>query len=252
MQTEARPEARLKAAVIDRLFSSAHVDQDSVLISEMVVENWARRADVVLANGKLWAFEIKSELDSLARLPGQIEVFSRSFEKFVVVVAAKFEDAARNLIPEGVGLWVEMADGSLRERARPKINILSKSAAIRMMTASELRRLLACNGSAGIAALPRSELERLASYLPSPDLANAARDAIKRRHRARHANFCDARSTTGTLSALTSLSRHGSHRPGATSEQPSMCMPLPPVAVPVDHPAMVIAPAGPVLRRIKR
>lgn len=247
-----RPEARLKAAVIDKLYAASHVDRDAVLISEMVVDNWARRADVVLANGKLWCFEIKSELDTLSRLPGQIATFTRSFEKLVIVVAAKFENAARALLPEGVGLWVEEADGLLKERVRPRILPLSKEAAIKAMTAAELRRLLACNGAAPSSDAQRAELCQLASALPASDLANAARDAIKKRHRTRHAAFEDQRAERGTVAALAALKR-----PPARAARASFTTTVENgirfECLPTDgHPAYFNAPAGPVLRRLRR
>ena len=139
-QSEFRGEVRLKAAIIDRLFDRAHIDDDAVLISEMTVANWSRRADVVLANGSLWAFEVKSELDSLTRLPGQLDAFTTHFEKVCVVCAPRFETGARALLPEGVGLWVAEDDGTLRERVRPRYTRLTKMAAVGLMKANELRR----------------------------------------------------------------------------------------------------------------
>jgi hypothetical protein len=249
-----RPEARLKAAVIDKLYLSSHVDRDAVLVSEMVVDNWSRRADVVLANGKLWCFEIKSEMDSLSRLPGQIDTFARSFEKLIVVVARKFEAAARELLPDGVGLWVEDGDGILKERVRPKVMALSKEAAIIAMTAAELRRLLACNGMAPTGDAQRAQLCELAACLPASDLANAARDAIKKRHRARHVIFEERRAKDGTTAALSALRRPAVR--SSREDQPDAASPLPSgICAPEiawDNPAFHLAPAGPVLRRIRR
>lgn len=247
-----RPETRLKAAVIDKLYASAHVDQDSVLVSEMVVDNWSRRADVVLANGKLWCFEIKSELDSLSRLPGQIDTFARSFEKLVVVVAGKFEEAARAMLPDGVGLWVEEAGGLLKERVRPKITPLSKEAAIKAMNAAELRHLLACNGAHLTGGAQRAQLCQLAAQLPASDLANAARDAIKKRHRVRHTAFNAHRTTHGTIAALSSLRRplsRSNKRPQL--EQVATASEASTLDIAESHPAFFMAPAGPVLRRLR-
>ena len=247
-----KPEARLKAAVIDRLYANAHVDSDAVVISEMVVDNWSRRADVVLANGKLWGFEIKSEMDTLGRLPGQMDVFARSFEKLTVVVAARFETQVREMLPDGVGLWVEDRDGILKERVRPRLNMLSREAAIRLMTVSELRRLLSCNGSVGISDAPRTVLEAIARSLPASDLANAARDAVKRRHRGRHQTFAWDRDRVGTAAALKHLARRAPSP--QTNEQPPaiVATSVRQHSVPADHPAFVNAPAGPVLRRLRR
>lgn len=248
-QNEFRGEVRLKAAIIDRLFERAHVDDDAVLISEMTVANWSRRADVVLANGSLWAFEVKSELDSLTRLPGQLETFTAHFEKVCVVCAPRFETGARKLLPDGVGLWVAEPDGSLRERVRPRLNKLSKAAAIGLMKATELRILLSCNGYTRIAELPRCILAELAMRLPASDLASAARNAVKRRHRPRHNAFIQHRQSLGTMASMWMLRREErSSSPPPTATQPSASQaPLP--EIPDAHPLLVQAPGGPVLKR---
>lgn len=81
-------EKAIKAALIDWLYAKGMVC-DAVVINEMVVANWARRADIAVANGRLYGFEIKSAFDSLKRLPGQIESFRRHFDKVTVVAASK-------------------------------------------------------------------------------------------------------------------------------------------------------------------
>lgn len=248
-QSEIRGEVRLKAAIIDRLFDRAHIDDDAVLISEMTVANWSRRADVVLANGALWAFEVKSELDSLTRLPGQLDAFTTHFEKVCVVCAPRFETGARALLPEGVGLWVAQDDGRLRERVRPRYARLTKTAAVGLMKANELRALLSCNGFTGIADLPRSGLVERAMQLPASDLASAARDAVKRRHRPRHDAFVKHRENFGTTGSMWMLRRED--RPVATQAQAveTSAATLPEVTIPAAHPLLVTAPGGPVLKR---
>lgn len=246
-----KPEARLKAAVIDRLYEKRFVDATAVLISEMVVDNWSRRADVVLANGKLWGFEIKSEADSLARLPGQIEAFSKTFEKLTVVVASKFETPAKAMLPEGVGLWVEV-EGQLIERIRPRASNLTKDAALQLMTATELRSFLSCNGMSNTSGMSRARLVSAALGFPQSDLAAAARDAVKRRYRVNHQNFESAREGASTMTALSAL------RPWRSKFVPMQTIDIGPVAgiqvpdIPATHPALVHVPAGVTLRRLPR
>lgn len=248
-QSEFRGEVRLKAAIIDRLFDRAHIDDDAVLISEMTVANWSRRADVVLANGCLWAFEVKSELDSLSRLPGQLDTFTTHFEKVCVVCAPRFEVGARALLPEGVGLWVVEDDGILRERVRPRYTRLTKTAAVGLMKVNELRALLSCNGFKGVADVPRSRLVELAMQLPTDGLANAARDAVKRRHRSRHNVFVKHREKLGTMDSMWMLKR-GDPPSIAQAQTVDTQADILPVAIPNAHPLLVHAPGGPVLKRL--
>jgi hypothetical protein len=246
-------EAQLKAAVIDRLFARSYVDDDAVLVSEMTVANWSRRVDVVLANGKLWGFEIKSDADSLSRLPGQIETFRHHFEKFVVVAAERFEAAILDMVPEGVGVWIADHDGGLKQKIAPRQSLLSGNSYISLMTVCELRNLLAANGRKNINGAPRSILQRMAAGLPISDLASAAREAIKRRHVDRYKDFLVQREADGTLAAIVSLRRLSNHafKGHAIQEQCSTELHdlIGDLQIPADHPLLVHAPAGPVLRR---
>lgn len=73
-------EQEVKIALINWLYINGHLN-DATIINEMVVANWARRADLAVANGNLHAFEIKSDFDSLKRLEGQLSTFSSRFEQ---------------------------------------------------------------------------------------------------------------------------------------------------------------------------
>ncbi|MBL8544487.1 MAG: sce7726 family protein [Hyphomonadaceae bacterium] len=239
-------EADLKAAVIDRLFDSGAIDDDAVIISEMVIADWTRRADVVLANGSLVAFEIKSPADSLTRLEGQMESLNRAFEKVILVVAPRFEEKALQLASGGVGVWVVGRDGSLKERQRARKRTLAREASIQLMTASELKHLLFCNGVRNAQRLARHELHELAMRLPEADLVNAARNAVKARYRAKHLAFLSDRAARGTLSAVSALHRKGRNRDTRPEEG---ALSVPNFEIEHGHPLLVHSPAGPILRR---
>lgn len=244
-----RTETPIKAAVIDRLFAGSHVDADSVIISEMTVASWSRRADIVLANGKLWAFEIKSDVDSLARLPGQIGTFQRYFEKFTIVAAERFESAILSMVPAGVGVWILGADGTIKQKIASRQSLLSKEAYISLMTATELKGLLVANGFQLQRNVQRAELVKGACGLSAFDLASAAREAVKRRHRTRHLEFIRLKNHVGTLSAMSTLRRPQQDR----VLSPVLSAPLPDeleaIEVPTYHPQLIFAPSGPVLKR---
>lgn len=229
-------EVQLKAAVIDRLFRAGEVCDDAVIISEMVVDQYSRRADLVVANGKLSAFEVKSELDSLVRLPGQIETFYRLFEKLTIVVAARFEKRATELLPDGVGLWIAH-DRELVERRRAKQRVLEPSAYLSLMTVADLRRLLSANGFSDIHNLPRRELTLKATSLPSKDIAAAARSAVKRRYRLRHESLLMTRANCSTEQAL--MNHHRSVRSPSPVINTVASMPTQ-TFEPGEHPMLIL------------
>ncbi|CAQ83853.1 MULTISPECIES: sce7726 family protein [Photorhabdus] len=70
-----KKEDSIKAALIDWLIERNELNDNAVLINELPIANFSRRVDLALANGKLHAYEIKSDSDSLARLEGQISTY---------------------------------------------------------------------------------------------------------------------------------------------------------------------------------
>ncbi|SFP29601.1 hypothetical protein SAMN03159489_00755 [Pseudomonas sp. NFPP07] len=253
MSSDISAEALLKAAVIDRLINSGVLDENSVLVSELTVDNWTHRTDIVLANGRLWGFELKSERDSLARLPAQIESFSRHFEKFVLVVAKKFEKRALELIENvnGVGLWIASDNGEITEKIRPRAQSISPDASISLITVTELRRLLTANGIKHQKANRRIELVELAKKLPTKILADGARTAIKTRFKEVHLRFLHQREKTGSYDAIPALRRTvGSKLPTALTIEAHDLTKYP--KIPTEHPDLINAPSGPVIARSRR
>lgn len=253
MSSDVSAEALLKAAVIDRLINSGVLDENSVLVSELTIDNWTHRTDIVLANGRLWGFELKSDRDSLTRLPSQIESFSRHFEKFVLVVARKFEKRALELIKNvnGAGLWVAFDDGAIIEKVRPRTQSISPDASISLITVTELRRLLSSNGIKHQKASRRIELVELAKKLPSKVLVDGARSAIKTRFKEVHLRFLHQREKSGSYAAIPALRRTiGSKSPIVPPQKVHDLTKYP--MIPIEHPDLIISPSGPVIARSRR
>lgn len=74
-------------------------------LAELPIANFSRRIDLVMANGSLSGFEIKSEQDSLKRLDGQLETYTQYFENVTVVCATKHLQGVMNIASENVGVW---------------------------------------------------------------------------------------------------------------------------------------------------
>jgi len=241
------PENELRALVIERLLSTGHAGGDAVLTSEMVVDNWKRRADLVLSNGRLWGFELKSDRDSLTRLSGQVHSFTRHVEKLIVVAAEGFESRVPDLLSNGVGLWIVTSNGALVERVRPKTRQLSKAAAMSHLSVADLRRILSVSDYSPPASALRADLLRMARALPAEVLSDAARQAIKRRYISRYRAFLWRREIEGTAAALSTFRRvsHASSAEAVPPASPSL------PEVPLGHPMAVRVPAGIVLRRLR-
>ncbi|MDC5230955.1 sce7726 family protein, partial [Acinetobacter baumannii] len=70
-------EKQIRNCLIKHL-STKHDLKTTAFISELFINNFTCRADLVMANGQLSVFEIKSKFDTLDRLPTQIKNYVSS------------------------------------------------------------------------------------------------------------------------------------------------------------------------------
>ena len=78
----------------------------TLLRSEMGLNDLWRRADLVVFGDDFVGYEIKSDVDSLKRLPGQAAAFSQVFDRVVVVVTHTHLRGALAIVPEWWGVLV--------------------------------------------------------------------------------------------------------------------------------------------------
>ena len=204
-------EAAIKAIVIDHLFAKGML-RDAVLINEMVVANWSRRADLAVANGRLTAFEIKSDLDTLARLDGQVETYLQRFDKVVIVTTEKFHREVLQRTPDYVGVWVlvqaETQHGYRVRIARPgrATDVRRTEVLCGFLLQTELSSFLRSQGLAIEADYSRAALTSLAEHVPTSRLRVFVLDAIKKRYQDTFSAFVAAR-RDGATADLSSLSK---------------------------------------------
>ncbi|MDO6708819.1 sce7726 family protein [Photobacterium sp. 1_MG-2023] len=104
MSNKQLKETDYKALVIDWLLNKGQLNNESVLINELPVSNFKRRADLVVVNGTLHAIEIKSDTDNLYRLDGQIKTYLDFFDKVTLICSSKFTEKAKNILPKEVSI----------------------------------------------------------------------------------------------------------------------------------------------------
>lgn len=136
-----RNEKKISNALLNYLRMTE--ESDSAYIQEKVIANFTRRVDLVVANGRLSAYEIKSAADSLDRLPGQLEDLSRSFEKVTVVCSVKHLGKVREILGRGrVGLMIINPDGIMRVVRQSRQARVPKKAWLEHLNVQQLARLL--------------------------------------------------------------------------------------------------------------
>jgi hypothetical protein len=114
-------------------------DTTTVICHELVIPRPSARIDVAVVNGLLAGYEIKSDLDTLLRLPRQVLSFSLVFERATLVTTATHAVKARALIPSWWGILVfDQTKGFLRIK-RGRLNRgINGECAMHLLTRSEL------------------------------------------------------------------------------------------------------------------
>lgn len=138
-----------------------------LMIEEMAVCDGLARVDIAVANGKLWGYEIKSDADSLIRLPLQEPHYSKTFDKMVVVIGHKFTDSIVNYIPDWWGVILAretkkktvVLDNIRTAKQNPNI---SAESLLELLWAEELRSLLISQGQKGLSNKNRRILRQIA------------------------------------------------------------------------------------------
>jgi hypothetical protein len=178
----------IRAALHKKVLDDHHDDPNTRVYDELALWYGSARVDVAVVNGRFHGFEIKSERDSLARLPGQIAVYGRVLDRVTLVLSAKHVAAAQTLVPEWWGLRAVRTGtrGAIHfevlrsEQTNPAVDAVAVAA---MLWTSELTEALEALGQArGVRGKSRDVMSRrLAEALPLVQLREVVRRALKAR-----------------------------------------------------------------------
>jgi hypothetical protein len=90
---------------------------------------FAVRVDVAVLNGHLAGYELKSERDTLRRLPARVQVYSGVLDWATLVVAERHVEHARPLLPDWWGILIASSaesdvrlDPEREPRPNPAVN----------------------------------------------------------------------------------------------------------------------------------
>lgn len=166
-----------------------HVDSsDTLLIEEFSIYGGANRADLAALNGVSHGYEIKSDRDTLSRLPQQVSAYGAIFERATLVTAPRHLRAARKMIPRWWGIveatsvvGCSVALERIREsKPNPKPHPESIAA---LLWRSEALALLSNLGlDKGMRSKPMGDLVvRLALEVPIDRLSVSVREALRAR-----------------------------------------------------------------------
>jgi len=100
----------IRTALKKRL-AKMHADDPKLrIVEELGVKHGAARVDIAVINGILHGYEIKSDRDTLLRLPEQVNTYNSVFDKITLVVGKKHLYAAINIVPDWWGITIAKID----------------------------------------------------------------------------------------------------------------------------------------------
>lgn len=105
-QTEIRHDIDIRNLVLAELQNAYRNDDDTKIINEMGIAHGSSRIDIAVVNGILHGYELKSESDSLKRLPRQAHYYNQLFERMTLVIDRKFLNEASEIVPKWWGISV--------------------------------------------------------------------------------------------------------------------------------------------------
>ncbi len=174
----------IRSAFRSSLLPLFAADPGTLVVEELGLQHGRARIDLAIINGKLLGFELKSDLDTLHRLPEQTLVYNSVFDKITLVATEKHRADLVLQLPEWWGITIArfIQDAVQFEEIRPaQINsTVEKMAVARLLWRSEALDVLQQLGSAnGVLSKPRAEIyKRLSEVLDTDTLRSKVRQAL--------------------------------------------------------------------------
>lgn len=162
-------------------------EPDTLIIEELGLNHGEARIDVAVINGAIHGFEIKSERDTLERLPGQLSVYSAALDFVTLVVHESHVNEAVKIIPKWWGVQVVKGSAEhvlFKQRRSSKPNPRRDSMSVlRLLWKDEALGLLDDLGAAKGFKSKSKELiySRLAETLSPADVGLKVRSTLKKR-----------------------------------------------------------------------
>ncbi|MEA3463613.1 MAG: sce7726 family protein [Patescibacteria group bacterium] len=175
----------IRVALINYLEKSYSKIPDTKIIEELGITHGAARIDIAVINGVMHGYEIKSDIDTLERLPEQMDEFNTVFDKVTLVVGKRHLYDAINLVPDWWGIMLAKVDtnnmiifNTIREDNNNPGQV-GISIARLLWREEALQILEKRNKATGVRSKPREFIyERLANTLNVDDLKEQVRYAL--------------------------------------------------------------------------
>jgi len=178
----------LREAVKHSLFATFYSDPATLIVEELGLRHGAGRIDIAVINGELHGYELKSDQDTLRRLPKQIAVYNSILDRITLVVTRRHFLQATHMIPEWWDVLLAEGESSANVtlasvRAGGKNPGVSALEVAKLLWRDEALGLLEALGAAeGLRSKPRRVIyTRLVQLLDLQQIETCVRDQLKSR-----------------------------------------------------------------------
>jgi hypothetical protein len=179
----------IRNIIKDSFFKKYYDDPNSRVVEEMNVCLGEARIDIAVINGSLHGYEIKSERDTLNRLPNQLEMYSKIFDYLTIVCGESHLEDVMQKVPHWCGIIVASSKKSSDGYKLKKIRVPIKNDFIDKYSIAQLlwkEEVLICLNNIGInkglSGKNKFQLwEILSQSIPAKELAHMVREIMKLR-----------------------------------------------------------------------
>ena len=177
----------IRKALMKKLEKKYRFDQEHLIIEELGLCQGEVRVDIAVVNGFIHGYEIKSERDTLKRLPNQLKIYCRTLESITFVVNDNHLKNIKKIVPSWCGiLKANDINGRVKLvkiRQSLKNPSIDPSSIVQLLWRDEALDILKeLNLNKGMVSKPRAVLwNRLVEYLSIDELSSTIRIKLKSR-----------------------------------------------------------------------
>ncbi|MEW5976032.1 MAG: sce7726 family protein [Acidobacteriota bacterium] len=119
-RSQVASDPQIRQLLLQSLRSTHDWNDDTLIIEELGLCQGEVRLDVAVISGAIHGYEIKSDGDTLRRLPAQREIYNRVLDFVTVIAGKRHLSKVQKLIPDWWGLCQVQATDNLKlEDIRP-------------------------------------------------------------------------------------------------------------------------------------
>src|SRR5271157_4235418 len=96
----------IRTALKEKLWEEHGQESQVRIIEELGITHGAARVDIAVVNGIIHGYELKSDLDTLLRLPEQMRIYNSVLDQVTLVVGKNHLHEAINTVPEWWGITI--------------------------------------------------------------------------------------------------------------------------------------------------